>query len=52
MLELQQAGNVIIFIDELHTIIGAGAAEGQLTLQYTQAGTGQRRTAGYWGYNS
>jgi len=30
MLELQQAGNVIIFIDELHTIIGAGAAEGAI----------------------
>jgi len=30
MVELQQAGNVIIFIDELHTIIGAGAAEGAI----------------------
>ena len=30
MLELQQAGNVIIFIDEMHTIIGAGAAEGAI----------------------
>ncbi len=30
MAELQQAGNVIIFIDELHTIIGAGAAEGAI----------------------
>lgn len=30
MSELQQAGNVIIFIDELHTIIGAGAAEGAI----------------------
>ncbi|HAP32628.1 MAG TPA: ATP-dependent Clp protease ATP-binding subunit ClpC, partial [Firmicutes bacterium] len=30
MLELQQAGNVVIFIDELHTIIGAGAAEGAI----------------------
>ena len=30
MQELQQAGNVIIFIDELHTIIGAGAAEGAI----------------------
>ena len=23
-----QAGNIIIFIDELHTLVGAGAAEG------------------------
>ncbi len=30
MMELQQAGNVIIFIDEMHTIIGAGAAEGAI----------------------
>ncbi len=30
MQELQQAGTVIIFIDELHTIIGAGAAEGAI----------------------
>ena len=28
--ELRQVGNVIIFIDELHTIIGAGAAEGAI----------------------
>src|SRR5699024_7309313 len=28
MNELQEAGDVLLFIDELHTIIGAGAAEG------------------------
>lgn len=28
--ELRAAGNVILFIDELHTIIGAGGAEGAL----------------------
>ena len=26
--EVRQAGNVILFIDELHTIVGAGSAEG------------------------
>ncbi len=30
MNELQQSQNVIIFIDELHTIVGAGSAEGTL----------------------
>ncbi|MDW7651132.1 MAG: ATP-dependent Clp protease ATP-binding subunit [Bacillota bacterium] len=30
MEELRTAGNVIVFIDELHTLIGAGAAEGAI----------------------
>ena len=28
--EVQKSGNIILFIDELHTIIGAGAAEGAI----------------------
>ncbi|HQM51957.1 MAG TPA: ATP-dependent Clp protease ATP-binding subunit, partial [bacterium] len=28
--EIRKAGNVVLFIDELHTIVGAGAAEGAI----------------------
>jgi len=28
--EIRKAGNIILFIDELHTIVGAGAAEGAI----------------------
>ena len=31
----QEPGNVILFIDEIHTIIGAGAAEGAVDASRT-----------------
>ena len=30
--EIKKNGNILLFIDELHTIVGAGAAEEPLTL--------------------
>ena len=30
MEEIKTAGNIILFIDEMHTLIGAGAAEGAI----------------------
>lgn len=30
MTEIVQAGNIILFIDEIHTLVGAGAAEGAI----------------------
>lgn len=42
--EVMQAGNIILFIDEMHTIIGAGGAEGcDRRFQYLKAGNGKRR---------
>ena len=39
--EVKKAGDVILFIDEIHTIVGAGAAEGANgCCKYTKAFTG------------
>ena len=45
--EVQESdGNILLFIDELHTVVGAGAAEGRDGRgQYAQADAGARRVA-------
>ena len=46
MEEVRQSPNVILFIDELHTVVGAGAAEGRCWRgRSAQASAGTRRTA-------
>ena len=43
---ISSAGEIILFIDEIHTVVGAGAAEGSVgRLQYAKTSSGQRRVA-------
>ena len=42
----QAAGEIILFIDEMHTLVGAGKSEGAMDAsQLAQAGAGARRAA-------
>ena len=46
MNEIRESKDTVIFIDELHTIVGAGGAEGAIDAeQHAEAGAGARRTA-------
>ena len=47
MKEIQQAENIILFIDELHTLVGAGAAEGSVDAQHAQTCIVARRGPGH-----
>ena len=41
--EINTRGDIILFIDELHTLVGAGAAEGAIDArQHPQAQAGPR----------
>ena len=44
--EIRTRGDIILFIDELHTLVGAGAAEGAIdAAEHPQADAGPRRAA-------
>ena len=44
--EIRTRGDIILFIDEIHTLVGAGAAEGAIdAAQHPQADAGPRRAA-------
>ena len=48
--EIQERDDIILFIDELHTVVGAGAAEGAMDAsQHAQADAGARRAAPHRG---
>ncbi|MFR4319116.1 MAG: AAA family ATPase [Eubacterium sp.] len=45
--EVDKAGNIILFIDEIHTIIGAGGAEGSMDASNILKPSLTRKTSGY-----
>ncbi len=47
MEEVRRNPQIILFIDEIHTIIGAGAAEGAVDAANIIAGAGTGRDAGH-----
>ena len=47
--EIKEEKKIIIFIDEIHTIIGAGGAEGAIDLcKHIKADISKRRNSMYW----
>ena len=50
--ELQRNPNVILFIDEIHTIVGAGSAAGSMdAANMLKTSIGKRRNTVHWCYN-
>ena len=51
--EVIKNGNIILFIDEIHTIIGAGAAEGAIDASnILKPAISKRRNTGNWSNNN
>ncbi len=46
--EIKKTGNIILVIDEIHTIVGAGDAEGSMDDQYFKTGVVAWRNSGAW----
>lgn len=50
--EVKKHGNILLFIDEIHTIVGAGAAEGAIDASNILKPALSRRNSMYWRYNT
>ena len=49
--EVKKAGDIIIFIDEIHTIVGAGAAEGAIDAANILKHFSKGRNSSNWSNN-
>ena len=51
--EIKKLGNIILVIDEVHNIVGAGDAEGSMNApQHSQARPEPGRDSGHWRHHS
>ena len=49
--EVKTVNNIILVIDEVHTLIGAGAAEGAIDAKILKTSSFARRVTVYWSNN-
>ncbi len=49
--EVRAAGNIILFLDEIHTVVGAGGAEGAMDASNILKPSLARGDSAYWSYD-